>query len=211
MVDGELLVSWRGGDERAGEVLVRRHYSAIERFFINKAHDHAADLIQRTFLALLEARDRIRDGDVRRYLFGIARNVLLDHIRRVVRTDRRIDFGTHSVQDLSPTPSTQFRNNQRAQQLLDALRQIPLELQIVLELYYWEDMSARELAEALDIPEGSVRTKIRMAKEKLARKMKILARDGDLRQTAATLDSWAREVREQLVQGRPEEPSAAPE
>jgi len=201
--DAELLTAWRGGDEHAGEVLVTRHYAAIERFFINKAREHAGDLIQRTFLVLLEVRERIHEGsDVRRYLFGIARNVLHNHFRSVYR-DERLDFQTRSIEDLNPSASTLVLENQQSQQLLQALRQIPLDLQIVLELYYWEEMKAVELAALLEIPEGSVRTKIRRAKEKLADELKRLARSGDLQQTQSNLDTWARALREQLAPAKP--------
>jgi RNA polymerase sigma-70 factor (ECF subfamily) len=201
--DAELLTAWRAGDERAGELLVTRHYVAIERFFINKARAHAGDLIQRTFLVLLEARERIHgDGDVRRYLFGIARNVLHDHFRSVCREDGRLDFGSRSVDDLSPTPNTLILHNQRAQQLLEALRRIPLDLQIVLELYYWEDMTAPELAVVLAIPQASVRTRIRRAKQKLARELSRIASAGAVEQTQSDLDAWARAVREQLASAK---------
>ena len=60
--DHELLRAWQTGDDRAGEQLFRRHYQLILRFFHNKAGTQAHDLVQRTFLACLEARDRIR-GD----------------------------------------------------------------------------------------------------------------------------------------------------
>lgn len=196
MDDVELLTAWRAGDERAGERLVKRHYAALERFFVNKAREQAVDLLQRTFLILLEVRDRIQEGgDVRRFLFGIARNVLLDHIRAVYRDGRRTDFGTQSIQDLSPTPNTLILENRRSQELLEALRRLPLDLQIVIELYYWEDMTAPELSKVLEIPEGSVRTKIRRAKEKLAQE---LSRGMDVHDTAASLDGWARDVRAQL-------------
>ena len=206
--DIELLTAWRTGDERSGKRLVVRHYAALERFFLNKARDDARDLIQRTFLVLLEARDKIQergqggqqDGqDVRRYLFGIARNLLLEHFRGVRRDGARLDFGTHSVEDLSPTPSTWLAEGRRSQSLLQALRRIPLELQVVLELYYWEELTAHELAQILGMPEGSVRTKIRRAKQLLERELSRLARSPqELRETLSDLDTWARQVREHL-------------
>lgn len=200
----EMLIAWREGDERAGQRLVMRHYAPIERFFLNKARDAAGDLIQRTFLTLLEVRDkveaRIGDGqDVRRYLFGIARNVLLAHFRGVRRNQGHFDSSSHSVEDISPGAHTWVVKNQRSQQLLQALRRLPLDQQIVLELYYWEDLRARELAEILAMPEGSVRTLIRRAKQQLEHELERLARSpAELRQTLSSLDSWAREIRAHL-------------
>ncbi len=205
--DIELLSAWTAGDERAGERLILYHYGAIERFFLSKAHDDASDLIQRTFLELLENRAKIEvragDGrDVRRYLFGIARNILLEHLRRGPKRGECIDITARSVADLSPGADTWIAMSQRSDQLLEALRQIPLESQLILELYYWEDLRARELAELLGVPEGSVRTKIRRAKQQLERER--LARSSrKLHETLSNLDSWARQVREHLGERSP--------
>ncbi len=204
--DIELLSAWAAGDERAGERLVMRHYGAIERFFLNKARDDANDLIQRTFLQLLENRTKVEaragDGrDVRRYLFGIARNILLEHLRRGRKQGERFDFATHSIVDLSPGADSWISKGRRSHQLLQALRQIPLESQLVLELYYWEDLKARELAEILEMPEGSVRTNIRRAKQQLQREIERLAESPQqLQETLSNLDSWARQIREHLGQ-----------
>jgi hypothetical protein len=54
--DLALLEAWRGGDDVAGNRLVRRHFSTISRFFRNKVPDQRADLMQRTFLACVESR-----------------------------------------------------------------------------------------------------------------------------------------------------------
>lgn len=90
--DVELLDAWKGGDRRAGAALFERHYPAVLRLFHNKAGEQGKDLIQRTFLRCLEARDRILPGSsFRSFLFGIARNVLLEHFRGVRRDGQRID------------------------------------------------------------------------------------------------------------------------
>ncbi len=200
----KLLSARRRGDDQAGERLLLRHYAPIERFFLNKARDSAKDLIQRTFLVLLEVRHKInaREGDgedVRRYLFGIAPNTLLTHFRSVRRTRERVDPSSHSVEDLSPGAHAWIVRNQRAQQLLRALRPLPLDQQIVLELYYWEELKARELAEILQMPEGSVRTVIRRAKQQLGLALGIIAcSPAELQETLSSLDSWVRKIREHL-------------
>lgn len=51
--------------------------------------------------------------------------------------------------------------------IVDALRRIPVELQIALELHYWEGLSASEFADVLDIPLGTVKTRLRRAKQRL--------------------------------------------
>ncbi|MCA9712259.1 MAG: RNA polymerase subunit sigma-70, partial [Myxococcales bacterium] len=132
--DHELLEAWRSGDDEAGRHLVERHFATVERFFFNKVGESSADLIQLSFLRVLEARSRMHAGaNFRAYLLGIARNVLYEHYRRIRKDLERIDFGSQSVAELAPTPSSQLVGEQEVRLLLQALKRIPLEYQIVLE------------------------------------------------------------------------------
>lgn len=195
-----LLDAWRAGDEAAGEALVERYYEALACFFRSKAGDDAADLIQRTFLIMLENHHRMREGTpFNCYLFGIARNVLYAHYRGRTRARELFHPETVSVADLGPTPTAMIAEAQEAELLLQALRRIPVEFQIILELYYWEKMSAQEVGEVLAVPEGTARTRIRRAKQLLATQLTKLARHPALlKSTVSDLDSWALRVREAL-------------
>ena len=83
--------------------------------------------------------------------------------------------------------------------LLQALRQIPLESQLLVELYFWEELTAREVAEILAVPEGTVRTRLRRARQLLEQALGRLAESpGLLASTLADLDGWALRVREEL-------------
>ncbi|MBK8264874.1 MAG: sigma-70 family RNA polymerase sigma factor [Nannocystis sp.] len=200
MPDDRLLSAWRDGDEDAGVELFERYYDAISRFFRSKAWDSAPDLIQRTFLACLESRARIREGTAfRSYLFGVARNILLEHYRGKRRDGDRIDFMERSVEDFGPTPSSILGREQETQLLLQALRRIPIDAQTVLELYFWENMTAKEIADALQIPEGTLRTRIRRAKQLLEQQLAALAKTPKLLQsTVSDLESWAQSLRSAL-------------
>ena len=105
------------------------------------------DLAQRTFLACLEAADRIReDGSFRAYLFGIARKVLLQHFARVRRDGNPPDPAVASADALGASPSRVIAQREEQRLLLRALRKIPLDLQIAIELFYWEELSIAEIA-----------------------------------------------------------------
>ena len=200
MDDQQLLGAWREGDEDAGEVLFERFYDGLSRFFRNKAGEHAPDLIQRTFLVLLETQGRMREGTTfQAYLFGIARNILLEHYRGKRRDGERFEQSEQSVEDLGPTPTTLLARAQETQLLLQALRKIPLESQIILELYYWENGTAKDIADVLEIPEGTARTRIRRAKQLLETQLAALAASPALLQsTVSDLESWARQLRDDL-------------
>ena len=196
--DHELLADWRRGDDQAGRQLVERHIATVERFFFNKVGDASADLIQQTFLRVLEARTRMRaDADIRAYMLGIARNVLYEHYRRYRKDLERLDFGSQSVAEIAPTPATRIAGAQEIRLLLQGLQRIPLDHQVVLELYYWESMRSREIAEVLELPEGTVRSRIRRAKQLLEQQLTTLAESQVLLEsTASDLEQWAARVKD---------------
>jgi len=194
--DAALLHRWRAGDRAAGDALFDRHFDAIYSFFGRKLGGDVGDLVQRTFSALLEGRDRFRgDASVRTYLFSIARHELYRHFRERSR-DQRLSFGVTSLHDLEPTPSARLAERRESRLLLEALRHIPLDLQIAVELHYWEGLSGPELARVLEIPEGTVRSRLRRALEQLRERIELLGSgDALLRSTLTDLDRWAEALR----------------
>jgi RNA polymerase sigma factor (sigma-70 family) len=199
--DLELLEAWRSGDRSAGSQLFERHFDSICRFFANKIQSDVDDLVQRTFQACVEGKERFRgQSSFRTYLFGVAHNVLRSHLRKRRREGERFDFGLTSVFDLGLSPTTLIAQAKEQQLTLQALRRIPLDHQIVLELYYWEDMEASELAEVLEMPEGTVRSRIRRAKQLIEEQLAKLAEsDALLESTMSNLDSWARSLRAKVL------------
>jgi RNA polymerase sigma-70 factor (ECF subfamily) len=199
--DLELLESWRAGDTGAGEALFERHFDAVVRFFRNKTEEGAEDLVQKTFLGCVEGRDRFRgDASFRTFLFAVAHNVLKNHFRSKRRLGGEIDFTLRSVHDLAPSPSTVVAEHRTAQLLLEALRRIPVEYQVALELHYWEDLTALEIAHVLDMPVGTSKTRLRRARQLLVEQMEQLADDGaDLRGVLSDLETWARSLRDTVL------------
>lgn len=192
--------AWCAGDKAVGAQLFDRHFAALSRFFANKASDAADDLIQKTFLSCIEARGRYRaEATFRGFLFGIAHNVLRNHYRTANVAHRNPDFGITSIAALVPTPTALLDARGEQRNLLEALRRIPLEHQVVLELMYWERMSASQIGAALDTPEGTVRSRLRRAKSLLAAELISLKHSREpLETTIHRLDDWAKRVRGSL-------------
>lgn len=188
-IDRDLLARWRAGDKAAGNELFSRHYTALLRFFRNKTDRGIEDLIQETMLACVQGRDRVRDdGSFRAYLFGAARFVLFGFVRRK-RTD--LDADEMSLAAIGPGVSTGYAKHAEQQLLLQALRRLPLNDQMILELYYWEGFSAPDLAAALDIPLGTVAGRIRRGTERLRTEVETLASSPELMTSTIThMGGW---------------------
>ncbi len=167
--DLELLDRWRADDQEAGNLLFKRHFESLCQFFENKLDgDDVAELVQRTFLACVRSRDSFRkQSSFRTYMFAVARNELYACFRRRRTQRERLDFEHSSVADLGASPSSAIARDQRHALLLEALRSVPVEMQLVLELHYWEDLDAGELAEVLGIERTTARTRLHRARERL--------------------------------------------
>lgn len=200
MSDAELLVAWREGDRGAGAELFERYFEPVSRFFVNKLSEDPEDLIQETFMACVRGRDRLRDAaSFRSYLFGTACNVLRAHLRQ--RTHLPLDDDDERcAADLAPGPSTALHAREAERLLLDALRRIPLELQILLELHYWEAMTTDEIAETLALPLGTVRGRLQRGRARLLGVIEELPVPRAMQATLAReLDAWAAGLRDVVV------------
>lgn len=197
--DAELLDAWRGGDRAAGGQLFERYFELVRRFFATKIADGVEDLVQQTFLACVGSRDRIRDGAAfRGYLLVAARNTLYKQIRTRSRSRIAIDFGVSSVIDAGVSPSQAVAGRDDERVLLEALRSLPVDLQVALELYYFESVRGRELAAALEVPAGTVRSRLRRGLELLRNQIRELASSPEvLAKVTTSIDGWAVQLGEE--------------
>jgi RNA polymerase sigma factor (sigma-70 family) len=197
--DEALLSAWQAGDRRAGSALFDRHFRAVARFVRTKVcrEEEVDDLVQATFLAVLEGSRWRGEGSLRAYLLGIAYH----KVQKLYATRQRqpIDVEAVSVHDLAPGPSTALARREEQRLMLAALRRLPLQFQVVLELYFWEELTAAGIGEVLGEPEGTVRTRIRRARELLTEQLRRLeAAPPLLASTLGDLDGWARSLRAAL-------------
>lgn len=165
--DLAVLARWRGGDQAAGAALCNRHFADIYRFFEYKLAGEAEDLTQQTFLACVKARDQFRGHSTfRTYLFAIARNELYQRLRAMPRV-AHVDLEVSSLAELVSSPSKQVGRAEELAQLREALRELPVEQQVLLELHYWHELDAGALAEILDATPGAVRVRLLRARQAL--------------------------------------------
>ena len=199
--DFELLQAWRDGDKQSGDQLFDAHFGSVHRFFLNKVDQATAeDLTQATFMGCVQGRDRFASqSSFRTYLFSIARNQIFMHFRKRGRQDNLIEFKSVSVADLGASPKTLTEAKEEQLLLLRALRKLPVDFQIAVELYYWEGLSTAELAEVLEVPAGTVRSRLARAREHLAKHIEELAQSPEHhRSTMHGFEDWARSLKNML-------------
>ncbi len=202
--DVELLASWMGGSRTAGQELVQRHYRAIYSFFHTRLDpDDSADLTQATFETLCLSGTKYRGAvSFRSYLRGIGRWKLVAHYRRQ-RSRKEESTGT----DGSFVPTVGERSltsvwsaRERESRLVEAMRRMTLDDQLLLELKEYEGFTAREIAETLQIPPGTVATRLRRARRELREQLDVLGLAGGLAVlTGTSLGEHMRNVRGSLT------------
>jgi RNA polymerase sigma-70 factor (ECF subfamily) len=174
--DGDLVTRWKAGDASAFESLIRRHegrvFGLLMRMLGNR--EDAEDVAQETFISLHRHGHRFRhDARFSTFVYRVAANAALNRRRTLGRKNarlRKLQVRQAAGDDLPTTPrnpeSAAFGTQVQAQ-VQDALLQLPNDLRIATVLYDIEGLSYREIATALEIPEGTVKSRIHRARSAL--------------------------------------------
>jgi RNA polymerase sigma-70 factor, ECF subfamily len=174
--ENRLLRAWSAGSREAGAELIERHVPFVRRFFQKQVGGEVDDLVQQTFMACIEARDRYRgEASFRTFLLAIARNQLLTHYAK----QRRNTFGAEVewLHDVRASPMAIVERRERERVLAEALRRVPLSARVVLELAYWKGCDCVEIARVLDVPLNTAYSRLRRARLALRNRFEQLAPD----------------------------------
>jgi RNA polymerase sigma-70 factor (ECF subfamily) len=170
--DLELLQRWRDGDKRAGARLYRRHFAGLYSFLRGRFAQQrdVEDLVQESFLRLTKGIAEFRgESSVKTYLYGIAVNVYREHIRK--KLEQPLEPEILSFAQASGQINTSvFSNKDEIRLLFTALRAIPMSDQDLLELHYFQELSNRELAPIFHKKANTIKSSLRLARGKLAKK-----------------------------------------
>jgi RNA polymerase sigma factor (sigma-70 family) len=194
--DLALLDRWCAGDLAAGGALFERYFAQVHRFLRNKVEGDVEDLVQETFLACVRQRDRFhRQSSFRTYLFAIARYTLFGHWRKVQGQGEKIDFEEVSLASLSTSAASRLARQGERARLLEALRELPLEQQLLLELHYWEELEGQQLAEVFEIEPATTRSRLFRARQALRQRLAQGGAPVASDPVDEGLDAWARSLR----------------
>ncbi|MCA9653429.1 MAG: sigma-70 family RNA polymerase sigma factor [Myxococcales bacterium] len=143
---------------------------ALERFFANKVSlpYEIEDLMHTSFLRLfakMESGAELEDPCA--FIFGIAKLVLYEHWRRKARLASHEEVGEHPLVAMGAGLSSILAESEEQALVADALREVRLDYQTVLELFYWEGKSYEEIAATMEIAKGTVGTLLRRGRRAL--------------------------------------------
>jgi RNA polymerase sigma-70 factor, ECF subfamily len=164
------------------EALVASHSLMVFRiaYSILRSHHDAEDAAQECFLRVLKYKDRLAEVEnVKTWLARIAWTTALDKRRSSRAMVSLNDEGAgadvaQSLADGSPAPDEQVAGRQMRQMLERLIAALPEDLRLPLELSTVQELNSAEIAEVMKIPEGSVRTRLFRARNRLKEKLAIL-------------------------------------
>jgi RNA polymerase sigma-70 factor (ECF subfamily) len=155
-------------------VLFRRHAPHIQRYVVHRlGQDAADDIVAETFLLAFRQRDSYDQtrADARPWLYGIATNLIGRHRRAEIRLYRALArTGIDPVMEpFTDKVDDRVSASAASRRLAGALARLPQEHRDTLLLMAWGDLSYEEIATALGVPVGTVRSRISRARNKLRR------------------------------------------
>ena len=169
--DATLVARARTGDDGAFRLLVERHQAAVARtiFGMLGSRDDADDVGQETFVRFHQSLDAFRgEASVRTYLVRIAMSTALNALRstrrrelRFVSDDAALERAVDSTAELMPD------DGRRATRIREALDALKPDHRAVVVLRLLDERTTRETAEILEVPEGTVLSRLSRAVQQL--------------------------------------------
>lgn len=154
---------WLGSPKHDIQTLVHAHYQALYRYAyrLSGSGSDAEDLTQETFCQAQTKISQLREADkAKAWLFTILRNV---YLRKVRSSKLSKQVSLESVDELPDRPSEPMPILDSVE-LQKALNQLPELFRTPIILYYFEEFSYREIAEQMEVPLGTVMSRLARAK-----------------------------------------------
>lgn len=154
-------------------------WRTLQRFGVNTAD--VDDCAQQVFLVASRKLACITEGSEQAFLFGTAMNVAAEARRTQAR--RREATGADPIEQHDPGPSPdELADRKRARALLDkVLEAMPMDLRVSFVLFELEEMPVQQIASLLDIPSGTVSSRLRRARAEFHRLVARMNASGALR------------------------------
>lgn len=178
--DRQLVARWQSGDESAFEELVRIHERRVFGLLYRMmgTREEAEDVAQETFLSLhRHGRSFRSEARFSTFVYRVAANAALNRRRSLGRGRtrmRRLELRQAAGDDLPSAPrcpEDATAGSEMAAQVQQALQQLAPAMRMPLVMYEMEGLSYSEIAESLDVAEGTVKSRIHRARQMLRREL----------------------------------------
>jgi RNA polymerase sigma-70 factor, ECF subfamily len=163
-----------GGDRLAMQALYARHHVKVFRFVLRLVRNEASaqDLISEVFLDVWRQAARFEGRSaVSTWMLAIARFKALSSVRR--RKEAQLDEEeAEAIEDEADTPEVALQKKDTGEVLRQCLAKLSPDHREIIDLVYYHEKSVEEVAEIVDIPENTVKTRMFYARKKLAELLK---------------------------------------
>lgn len=172
--DETLIVKVAAGNRLAMQVLFARHHARVYRFILRILGSEAVaeDLTSEVFLSVWQQAGRFQARSTfSTWLLAIARNKAMTELRR--RHDLPDDGNNTDMADPADDPEVSYAVRRRGEILRKCLTRLSREHREIIDLVYYHEKSVQEVAEIMDIPRNTVKTRMFYARKKLSRLLEI--------------------------------------
>jgi len=162
LADAEVMKRVREGDTEVFSVIIRRYQNSLLNFFRRLGvYTDAEDMVQECFLRIFRNRMNYREtARFTTFLYRVGRNVWIDWVRRQAR---RSSFLTEYEDEMPALNEYRERPTGGGMDAQTALESLPEKLRLAVVMSIYQGMKYAEIAEALDIPVGTVKSRISTA------------------------------------------------
>jgi RNA polymerase sigma-70 factor, ECF subfamily len=176
--DQELVEAVRKGNLASFDTLVHRYQGIVHRFlfhFMRHSQD-AEDVTQETFVTFYRKLDLYKpEHALKSWLLTMARNLAISHHRRRTAAPVDPEILADLVRDVASGPEHEVVLRERVREVQDALGRLPDEMREVLVMRYMLDFPIQKVAEVLNIPEGTAKSRAFQARAALKESLRCLA------------------------------------
>jgi RNA polymerase sigma factor (sigma-70 family) len=169
--DELLVLKCQDGENAALEELVKRWQARLFRhaMHLTERQDVAWDMVQESWLAIVRGLRKLDDpASFPKWAYRIVSNKCADWTRRQQRQRKLTDaVASHAVAQSADEPFDEITAEDDVARLRQAMRQMPGNQRAILSMCYLDGMSLREIADVLDIPKGTVKSRLFHAREQL--------------------------------------------
>lgn len=152
-----------------------RYAKPIHDYCLSRLHNKAdaEDITSQVFINAMTNLDRFHSGSIKPWLFTIARNLIIDHVRKY---QRQVDFDLHKIYEWDTTPIERVIKTENETLIRELISQLPTPKQDLILLRFIGGLSAQEISQITEKSETAVRVEIHRIIKML--RQKVLETEG---------------------------------